>query len=772
MLPDLQMEFAQGENGVFNPNSIFTWGPRISSMTAYTNQLGELEEPGVYDNDKAFFETGGTMNTDLTFSNSGNFGNFLIGLGRTDQTGIVPNSGMERTNVKVNGDLNLFKGLTTSISLNYSDLKINDFPEKQGNANIFRGLTETPPSYNLAGKPYARADDPYYQIFYRVSQNNPYWYINNAFRDDNTRRTFGNIFLKYSFSDALAINYRIGVDHFNTISTSYDELGTATAGRTDPPSGGRLDIRNRNSNQINSNAFLSYNKVFSDDWALDLIVGNEFYDTRLTTVSTIGSNLVVGDWPNIANATNVAGSNIINRQRVVGFYGNLNLGWKDKVFLNASGRNDVVSNMPSGNRSFFYPSVGVSAILTDIVPATKAVLSYGKFRATVAEVGQAGPIYVQSRDFLMNNPGGFIFPYQGLASWAQSSARVSSDLMPENTRTIELGADIRFFNDRLGIDYTYYTTTSDGQIFNIPVPVTTGATTEIRNGGELTTTGHEIMLTLVPVQSTNFNWSISTNFSTFISEVGELYGGAQRAEISGSDIITLVAEIGSPYPAFLGSSYVRDPDSGQIVYQSDDSRQDFGLPLRNTVPTVLGTPTPDFEMNIINNFSYKDLSFSFQIDWRQGGYLFSQSLVESNRRGLAGATRDRETQFVPEGKKGTFINGELVLEGDNDITINKDRRYFDQLRRIDEAGLTDASFIRLREVTVNYNLPTSLLSKTFIRGASVYLTGRNLFLITDSFYDPEVNITEGTFSNANSQGIELSQIPQPISYGAGIRLQF
>lgn len=772
MLPDLQTEFAQGVDGNFDPNSIFTWGPRISTMSTYTNQLGEQEEPAVYDNDKAFFQTGGTWNSNLTFANSGAFGNFLIGVGRTDQQGIVPNSSMNRTNVKVNGDLKLFKGFTAGISINYSDLNIDDFPEKGGNANIFRGLTETPPSYNLAGKPYARPDDPYYQIFYRVSQNNPYWYINNSFRDETTKRTFGNVFLKYDFTESLSLNYRLGIDHYSTNITDYDELGAATAGRSDPPSGGRINFSNRFSDQINSNIFLTYNKTFGEDWSLDVIVGNELFDTRFEAVSATGSELTVGDWPNLANASQLRNDNFETQQRIVGFYGNVNVGWQDKVFLNASGRNDIVSNMPEGNRSFFYPSVGVSAILTELIPATQAVFSFAKLRATVAEVGQAGPRFVQNRGFNQTNPGGFIFPYQGLVSWTQDGTRISPDLEPENTVTFELGGDFRFLNDRIGIDYTYYESNSQGQIFRVPVPITTGASDEIRNGGNLTTQGHEIILSLVPVQTASFRWTLNANFSTFKNEVGELYGGTERAGISGSDIITLVAQVGSPYPAFLGSSYQRDPASGQIVYQADESKDDYGLPIANFRNEVIGTPTPDFEMNFTNNLSFKGVSLSFQIDWRQGGYIYSQSLTESYRRGLAGDTRDRETQFIPGGKKGTVVNGELVIEGDNDITINKDRDYFDRLRRIDEAGLTDASFIRFREVTLNYNLPASLLANTFIREASVYFTGRNLFLVTDSFYDPEVNVTEGPFDDGNSQGIELSQIPQNKSYGAGIRLKF
>ncbi|CAG5002524.1 TonB-dependent receptor P26 [Dyadobacter sp. CECT 9275] len=771
MLPDLQMEFAQGENGVFNPNSIFTWGPRISSMTTYTNQLGEQEEPGVYDNDKDFFRNGSTMNTNLSFSNSGDFGNFMIAVGRNDQKGIVPNSSMSRNNIKFNGDFKLLKNLTSSISVNYSDLKVDDFPEKGGNENIFRGITETPPSYNLKGKPYATPGDPYQQIFYRVSQNNPYWVINHTFRNEKTKRTLGNILLNYKFTPDLALNYRVGVDHYTTVINDYNELGYATRGRTNPPSGGDLFLYTRFSNQLNSNLFLNYSKRIGKVWNVDAIIGNEVFDSNFQSINTTGSNLVVGNWPNLANATLISASNSTSKQRIVGFYGNVNIGWNDKIYINASGRNDIVSNMPAGNRSFFYPSIGASAIVTELLPESKQIFSFAKLRATLAEVGQAGPIYVNGRGFTTNTPGSFVFPYQGLVSWTQSSTRINPNLRPENTRTFEIGGDLRFLSDRISIDYTYFDSKSDGQIFNVPVAITTGASSEIRNGGKIRNNGHEIVLSLVPVQIKDFRWEFNTNFTTYKSKVLELYGGTQRVNIS-SGVISLVAEVGNVYPQFVGTSYMRDPASNQIIYQSDQSKVDYGLPIINNTQKVLGTPTPDFEMNFINSFTFKGLTLSAQLDWRKGGLIYNHSLNESQRRGLAGETRDRETSFVPVGKKGTVANGTVEIVGDNDIVIKKDVNYFNNLWPNSEASLSDASFVRLREVGLSYNFPAKWLKGRKISDASVYFTGRNLFLITKAFTDPEVNITEGSYSSPNSQGIEVSQIPQTKSYGAGIRLKF
>ena len=237
--------------------------------------------------------------------------------------------------------------------------------------------------------------------------------------------------------------------------------------------------------------------------------------------------------------------------------------------------------------------------------------------------------------------------------------------------------------------------------------------------------------------------------------------------------MSLVAEIGETYPAFLGTSFLRDPATNEKVMQSNpDLINAYGLPLRQTIPSILGTPNPDFEFNFINSIRYKSFNLSFQVDWRKGGLIFSQSLTEAIRRGLAPETLEREDDVILEGKKGTLVDGELVLEGENDIVINKDFRWGNTMFGIREYTLADASFVRLRELSLSYDLPDNLFGNKFIQSASIIATGRNLFLSTKSFVDPELNTSEGFAQSSNTAGIEWSQVPQTRSYGIGINLRF
>ncbi|NBB21877.1 SusC/RagA family TonB-linked outer membrane protein [Runella sp. CRIBMP] len=768
-LPKLQYEYAQGNNGVFDQNGLFAYGPKISTLGTYTNLLGQQEQAASYRNMEEFYGTGSTFNNNLEIAQGGSFGNYAIGVGRTDQTGVIANTGLQRTNIKFNGLLTPFSKFKVGVSINYADINVNDFPDEVGNAAFFRTVYETPPSYNLKGKPYAEATDPYRQILFRAAQNNPYWIVENNFRNSRTARTYGNLFLEYQLAKGLKVTYRVGLDNFNTKIETYDELGTGPTGRTNPPSGGKFLLQNQQETQLNSNLFLSYDRNLTKDLVLNVIAGNELFDIRRTNNSTNSANLVVGDWPNIANGTTITANNSNNAQRVVGFYGNANLGYKEMLYLNLSARQDYASNLPSGKRSFLYPSAGLSFVLTEAVPSLQNLFTFAKLRANYAEVGQLGQLFVNGVGYSAANPG-FQFPLNGVAGFLPSSTSISSTLRPENTRSVELGTELRFLKNRISVDYTYFRSLSDGQIFGIPLPPSTGFGSQVNNAGKMLSRGHEIMLRLTPLKNSDFHWDFNVNFSKYKTTVEELPSGLTRILLADAQSkVQLVAEKGQVYPSFYGRPYQRDPASGQIVVSSTN-----GIPLQSPTLQILGTPNPDFEFNFINSFRFKSLTFGFQVDWRKGGLFYSQLQDESRVRGLSEATLDREIQQVIPGKKGRFVNGALVVEGDNDVAIYKTNTYWAALSANHESNLDDATFVRLREISLNYDLPAAITKKIGMSRASLFLTGRNLFLITNTFVDPELNMTTN-FSGAstgNSVGIEWYQQPQTRSLGGGIRLKF
>jgi TonB-linked SusC/RagA family outer membrane protein len=768
-LPKLQYEYAQGNNNIFDQNGLFSWGPKISTLGTYTNNLGEQEQAASYDNTKAFFENGLTLNNNLEIAQGGSFGNYSIGVGRTDQTGVIAKTGLQRTNIKFNGLMTPYKKFKIGLSMNYANINVDDFPDLAGNDNFIRALYEAPPSYNLKGKPFASAVNPYQQILFRATQNNPYWVLENNFQNTKTDRTFGSLFMEYQLAKGLKATYRIGLDNFNTKTERYDELGTGNAGRTPIPSAGLFGLTNISQSQLNSNLFFSYDKNIAPKLVLNAIVGNEVFDIRRSSSFVNSSNLVTGNWPSIANGTTIQSSNTNTSQRVVGFYGNVNLGYKEMLYLNLSARQDYASNLPSGNRSFLYPSAGLSFVLTEALPSLQNLFTFAKLRANYAEVGQLGQLFVNGVGYSGASPG-FQFPYNGIAGFLPSGTSINSTLRPENTRSVELGGELRFLKNRISLDYTYFRSISDGQIFGIPLAPSTGFGSQVSNAGKMLSKGHEVMLRLVPLKSANVNWDFNVNFSKYSTTIEELPSGLSRIELSNaSGAVRLVAEKGQTYASFFGTVYQKDPNSGQIVYNSTT-----GLPLIDPVSQILGTPNPDFEFNFINSIRYKSLSLSFQIDWRKGGLFFSQLQAESRTRGLSAETLDRGVQKVMPGKKGKFVNGVLVVEGDNDIAIFKTNPYWAAVNAVTEANLDDASFVRFRELTLNYDLSLKWIEKLGMSGGSIFFTGRNLFLHANTFVDPELNMTS-TLSGSgtvNSVGIEWYQVPQTRSLGGGIRLKF
>jgi hypothetical protein len=320
----------------------------------------------------------------------------------------------------------------------------------------------------------------------------------------------------------------------------------------------------------------------------------------------------------------------------------------------------------------------MGVVFTEFLSIPENVLTFGKFRASVAEVGQAGPIYSTETLFVPGAAtGGFTFPYQGLNAFTQSSQLNSSDLRPENTRTFELGMDLRFLNDRIGLDYTYFDSKADGQIYRVPIAISTGYSSELRNAGEMSIRGHEVILNITPVASPAFRWDLTTNFTTYTNKVISLAEGIEQLELGGF-LVTLVAQEGEEYPSLRGFGYARDPASGEVVV---DSRPNLpngnpnslqGMPLRSTEQIILGSAQPDFEMGFINHLSFKNFSFSAQIDWRQGGKVSSGYNRLGKLYGILSETENREADYIFPGKKGYYDEGgNLVVEGDNDVVIQE-----------------------------------------------------------------------------------------------------
>ncbi len=776
-LPDLQSTYAQGSAGNYSNFTSLSWGPRISELGDITDRLGNTR-PGnrVFDNVDPFFETGHTWNNNITVGNSGQLGNYAFGFGFTDQQGIVPTTGMKRYTGKVAGDFNLNEKVTLGASVNYSDVNVDKIPGGSNLSNPLFTLYAAPRTFDLWGSPFSFPGEPYRQYNYRSAIDNPRWSLANNSFTEQTRRVIGNANLTYKPLDWVSLNYRLGVDYFTTDGKEVYELGSGNTGGA-----GQINDYTNNQNQINSNISLNFNRDVTEDINLNLLLGNEVYDIRSRLISNFGTGIAIGGFRNIGSTNTQRATDFISRRRVAGFYANLEAGYKDYLFLNASARQDYVSNLPRDNRSFFYPSIGLGFVVTDAFEIENNWLSFAKIRASFAEVGQAPDDAFQTRNFYLvgGSGSGFLadniqFPFNDLNGYSLSDLLRSDQLRPQNTKTTEFGGDLRFLDNRFTVDYTYYVQTTEDQIFPVPLAPTSGFTAELRNAGKLQTKGHELVVGITPVRSTNFQWELTTNFSTYDNEVKELAPGVENIFLGGFVIPNVRAQAGDAYPVIFGASFVRD-DGGNIVVDSRETIEGepnpyYGMPLAGPAKAIANVQ-PDFELSFQNSFNFLGFNLTAQLDWRKGGNAYAGNTRLLKLYGMAEITEDRETPKVFEGSKG-FIDedGNLVVEGPNDIAVEQGQTFWQTaMDVIDESNVYSTTFVRLREVTLGYTIPENLVKKTPFQGASLYLTGRNLFLITDyPNFDPETSVGGA----GNFQGLEYVSLPQTRSYGAGIRVTF
>jgi TonB-linked SusC/RagA family outer membrane protein len=779
-LPELQNKYAQGSDGEFQQNTSMSWGPIIDSMPRYYNEkINDTVTPGHYDNITPFFRNGSVYTADLGFSNGDENSNFYASLGYMEHQGVIINTNNKRYTGKISGDYKIKKNLTVGGSAQYTHMDGLKPPNGSNLSNPLFTVYFAPRSYDLWGIPYATEDDPYQQIHYRAAMDNPRWSTeHNEFSEKNDR-IIGNIHLEYNPIQLLKVRYQLGTDYLANHQKEIYELGSGeTSGRTDTlPAGGQITDFAHLQKEINSNLSLEFDKDLLSDLNLNVILGNEIYDSYTREFNENGTGIDIGGLHNISNTSSQISTETIYKRRTVGFYGAATIGYKSMLYLNATGRRDAVSNLARGNRAYFYPSIGGSFIFTELFDIPEKAISFGKIRVTYAKVGQS-----YDDDYATQNifdPGsstsGFLkdgieFPFQGQNARTHSVILKSKDLKPQNSYSFEVGGDLRFFRNRLEIDYTYYSTRVVDQIFRVPIAGSTGYTEELRNAGELKAVGHELLVNVTPVSSSFFKWDVSVNFTKYKNKVIKLAEGVSNIYLGGFEAPSIRAFEGETYPSIFGIGYLRD-ENGKIVLLDDPSSPYHGMPIADPTSKVIGSVEPDFTMGIANTFTIKGIALSVLIDWKQGGQMYSGNNMLGRMYGMLKVTEDRETPVILDGVKGYLNNdGDIVVTGENDIAIYRNDKYWnDVLGDLDEAHVMETSYLRLREISLSYSIPPKILSKSFIQGITVSFVGRNLALWSSyPNFDPESSTTGAV----NGQGMEYVAFPQTKSFGGKLNFTF
>lgn len=780
--------YAQGTTlSKYNPNTSMSWGPKIADLAndatyggntnnKYTNGdltshagmyynpkyaaagLSGWATPQTHDNVGDFFKTGFTQNSTFNISQRKNDVSYSFSVSDTYQKGVIPSTGMTRTGARGAVDWKVNDQWKTGFSANYSSVKIKSAPG--ANSGIVNVVYSAPAEYDLKGTPYHKPGDPTSQILFRATNfNNPYWWADNDEYSQHTNRVFGNAYAEFSPKLNWGKNYKIvfreqaGIDMYTSNNSEIAEVGSAKNTK------GEVENIGTQNNIFNNLLTANFTAKWgaNEEWDFGFVLGNEFNHQYRRKWDYDGTGLAFYGQPTIGNTSSMdAHSDYHIQERTVGVFGQMSLSWMDMLFLTVTGRNDVVSTMPRGNRSFFYPSVSLGWIFTEL-PALKEnhVLSYGKLRLSYAQVGQAGQFY-NNYMYVPSYTGGMYvytpisYPLGGAKGYAPYYVKFDENLKPQNTSNWETGIDLGLFKNRVRVEYTLSYQDVRNQIFDVPTAGTTGYQALRTNAGQMTTLSHELSVNASVIDHANYGLDLGVNFTKITNKVKKLADGVESIMLGGFVEPQVRAQAGYTYPNIYGKAFKRTKD-GQLLLSAN------GLPQGTAASVNLGECTPDFNMGFNLRAHYKQLSLSATMDWQKGGCMYNGTLLTMNYFGASKAS-------LP------YHEGTMVAEGINEATGQKNtvqvskQQYYMAYNDVTEAGIFDTSFLKLRDVTLSYQFP-----KFAGINLSVYGFARNILLWAKlPGLDPESSQGNGNMSGY----FERYSIPNSSSFGGGFKIAF
>ena len=773
LLTNYQQEYGQGSDGIYSPNGVRSWGSRMDGSQVDTWRLDPDAPSSVAyspnpDNHKDFFETGHNFATNLGVSTSTQNSSAYFSYTFTDAGGIVPNNnyGVHNLNLRFNTTIN--KKFIVDAKANYIREKFeNILATGESFNNPIRGGYRIPSNISTAdAEVYEYFDDAGLrtQNYWRPDDNgngNPYWIVNRNNNEMLRERFIGLISLKYNITENLSILGRSSLDSWNSFRTDelYNDSYIIAAN-------GNYQKHYRDAYEWNTDFLLNYNNDWGN-WSLDANLGGQLRNNELSRTDINGdrgvSQLNVPNLFALSNTTTITATEDYQKKQVQSLYGFVTVGWRDAIFLDVTGRNDWSSTLPKDSWSYFYPSVGLSVVINELLNTQPSWLSLLKVRGSYAEVGNDTDPYRTAR--LANITAG------GSGGFLQLSTTIPiENLLPESTKSTEFGIDMAFLRNRLGFEFTWYNTLSENQLFAVNVPVGSGASNVFLNGASIENKGMELAFFAKIIQSkSGFNWNLDINYGHNKSLVKSIAEGFETLNVGGADFMRqfkLVA--GEPWGQVYSRGFLRD-DQGRVIVQSDGTpavTSGLDVPVANFNPDWLG--------GIRNTFTWKGFSLSFLIDIRKGGSVVSLTNAIMFADGL--------TEETLNGREGNLVFGENIFEneiavdeGGNTNSIATDAETMwswlgGRNAPVGEAFVKSASNVRMREMVFAYSLPSSVLKNSRLSEVRFGLVGRNLFFFSNSAgnLDPEIFVSTAN----NADGFESFGPPTVKEFGLNVRLGF
>lgn len=766
--PELQNSFGQGRTGVYNATETASWGPAATGQMV-TGWNGQQMPLNIYDNVDNYMQQGTNMNNSISFQQNYKNVSVYSSYNRLEDEGIVPGTKLKRNNLTARAVSKFGAGdrWSTDTKIQYSNTLANNRPIGGRDNSSAYTLYMLPRSMDITG--FESAVNPSGNMLWFAgagSQVNPYWGRQYNLNQDARDRFIVNGSVKYNFNSWLNAEVKGGADMYTTNTQSNVYAGSPIA------ASGRYGMGKQTFSETNFSTLISARKdnLFGKFGGM-LSVGGNLMASNFSSLSSSVGLLVVPNLFSLNNGVTPAGvSEGISRRRINSLYSSAQISFDDYLFLDATARNDWSSSLSPENRSFFYPSVSLSYVFSDMLTSMGSTLpswfSFGKLRASYAQVGNdLAPYQLYNTFNIGKDPN-------GNTTAGRNSVLYDPSVRSELIKSLELGTEMRFLQGRIGLDFSFYKTNATRQLIDLPMDPLSGYTAKKINAGDIQNTGFEFVVDgRVFGKPNGFNWNTSFNFSRNNNTVEALAEGVTRYNLGGFDDVAVVAVVGQKYGEIYGTRFSRVKDQaspyfGQVILNAN------GAPTRDPEIVRLGNQQAKALLGFTNTFDYKGIGLSFLVDARIGGEIFSATHVALQSSGTGAVT-------APGGKRDPFVAEGVVSNGSGGYAVNTKtitpQDYWLAVATANNLGVTeaniyDASNVRLRNVQLSYTLSPKLLAKSPIKNAKFGVSANNVWMIKSHMggIDPESVYA----TNSNATGFENAGLPTMRTFLINLALGF
>ena len=765
--PELQTKYREGLNGL--PRALYTpetstgftktgttsafqsWGPEYSADNVVVGgNTIDLTGDRFYD-PYELFRTGVNTQIDFNISGASEKLDYYFSVGNDNEKGILPNTDYDKTTLRFKSGYKVTDKFNINTSIAYTNA--GGKRGSGGDKSVFSSLSYYSGTFPI--NDYLNEDGTQ-RNYSNGTIDNPRYLLETSPLTDDVNRWIGNVTLNWAPKEWINVTYAAQVDNYSDQRNRFvaPDLDAGVA------VGGYIVNQNINFMGLESNLLVTFDKRWSEDFGTSLTLGNQISDSKRDYAMIRGETLNVPGINDIANTINIFADKTVTQIRNVGVFGEFKADYKNQLFLTVTGRNDWASTLDKNNRSFFYPSVSLAYDMHELFVKDSDFFTFGKLRGSWAEVGK-GPGFAETGSYFVKDGN---FPFNGAGGYRASTVIGDQLIVPEKNKSFEVGTDLRFFNNRLRLDYAYYKTRVKNQIFTVGTSHSSGISGVVRNAGDFETSGHELLISYDIIKTEDFKWETIFNWSTNEGKVLSLPEDISELIFADSGFAGVTSEIrdGDSMGELYG--YKWRYENGQRYIGAD------GLPRVDTDERVkIGNAFPDFIASINNMFKYKGLSFNFLLEWKKGGDLYDAGRRNAIRNGILQTTIIRNESIVMDGVMDDGSGG-FVKNTQPGLIDQNYYRDSNRYNRASEVLVQDASWVKLRNIGLSYNFGPNVMKALSVDNLSLSFSAHNILLWTPyDGYDPEGNQYS---AGSNVYGFTGLGTPLSESYSLGIKIGF